>query len=126
MLLDAKVATNITHPKCNKSLKWSTPVKNPVLHSQPRQLDDSQIQQSPAPAPAKTPLIKPEIMQVMEDKQKQFKSTTNSISGGKGGILENRNPFSKFRKQSKFENAGTHFKYDYHPEEKLAMSNFLE
>ena len=46
---------------------------------------------------------------------------SNSILGSSSGTL-----FENLRKQSKFQEAGRHFKYDFHPEEKLAMAISFE
>ena len=65
--------------------------------------------------------IAPEVVVKKVDQIKVASVPSNSILGTSSGGL-----FEQLRKQSKFQEAGRHFKYDFHPEEKLARSFTFE
>ena len=59
----------------------------------------------------------PEVVVKKADQIKAAPVASNSVIGTSSGGL-----FEQLKKQSKFQEAGRHFKYDFHPEEKLARS----
>jgi len=75
-------------------------------------------------APEKVLPVKPAPEVVVNKKADLVRASpapSNSILGSSSGTL-----FENLRKQSKFQEAGRHFKYDFHPEEKLAMAISFE